>query len=116
VTTDQLQALVIEALDEVKARDVRVFDVKDKTAVTDAMVIASGTSSRHVQTIADRVVETAKRAGHAPLGVEGGRDSEWVLVDLADVVVHVMLPRARGFYNLEKLWSVEAERLSAGLS
>lgn len=108
VTANQLQALVINTLDEVKAQDVRVFDVTDKTSITDHMVVASGTSSRHVQTIADHLVTAAKKAGFRPLGVEGGSGSEWVLVDLADVVVHVMLPKARSFYNLEKLWAVDA--------
>lgn len=109
MTVDQLQALVIDTLDELKARDIRVIDVRDKTTITDTMVIASGTSSRHVKTIADRVVEKAKHAGQAPLGVEGGSGAEWLLVDLADVVVHVMLPRARSFYNLEKIWAVDPE-------
>lgn len=109
MTVDQLQALVIDTLDELKARDIRVIDVRDKTTITDTMVIASGTSSRHVKTIADRVVEKAKHAGRAPLGVEGGSGAEWLLVDLADVVVHVMLPRARSFYNLEKIWAVDPE-------
>lgn len=112
MTIDQLQALVIDTLDEVKARDIRVFDVRDKTSITDTMVIASGTSSRHVKTITDRIVEKAKHAGCAPLGVEGERGSDWMLVDLADVVVHVMLPRARSFYNLEKLWAVNPEPVS----
>lgn len=109
VTPNQLQALVVNILDEVKAQDVRVFDVRDKTSITDHMVVASGTSSRHVKTIADRLVAAAKQAGVRPLGVEGEGGADWVLVDLADVVVHVMLPRTRSFYNLEKLWAVDAE-------
>jgi ribosome-associated protein len=116
VTANQLQALVINTLDEVKAQDVRVFDVTDKTSVTDHMVVASGTSSRHVKTIADHLVTAAKQAGFRPLGVEGAGDSDWVLVDLADVVVHVMLPQARSFYNLEKLWAVDAEPVSTGVA
>lgn len=115
VTANQLQALVINTLDEVKAQDVRVFDVTDKTSVTDHMVVASGTSSRHVKTIADHLVTAAKQAGFRPLGVEGAGDSDWVLVDLADVVVHVMLPQARSFYNLEKLWAVDAEPVTTGV-
>lgn len=109
VTADQLQALVVNILDEVKAQDVRVFDVTEKTSITDHMVVASGTSSRHVKTIADRLVAAAKDAGVRPLGVEGDNGSDWILVDLADVIVHVMLPKARSFYNLEKLWTVDAE-------
>ena len=102
--TDDLQKLVVEALDDLKAVDVRVIDVRGKTAITDVMVIASGNSDRHVKALADRVIEKAKQAHVRPLGVEGEREAEWVLVDLDDVVVHVMLPRVRDFYNLEGLW------------
>lgn len=114
MTSRQLQTFVIEALDEFKARDVRVFDVADQTPVTDTMIVASSTSSRHLHAIADKLVDKARRAGHKPLGVEGAGSSDWVLVDLADVIVHVMLPQARGFYNLEKLWSVDGNRAVAG--
>ncbi len=108
--TDDLQQLVVEALDDLKAQDIQVIDVRNKTAITDAMVIASGTSDRHVKALADNVVAKAKEAGVKPLGVEGERDAEWVLVDLNDVIVHVMLPRVRDFYNLDRLWRME-ERL-----
>jgi ribosome-associated protein len=101
-----LLQLVATALDGLKAADVQVLDVRHLTTVTDTMVIASGRSDRHVRAIAAAVVEQCKRAGHRPLGVEGERSGEWVLVDLADVVVHVMLPRVREFYNLEKLWDM----------
>lgn len=101
-----LLQLVATALDGLKAADVQVLDVRHLTTVTDAMVIASGRSDRHVRAIAAAVVEQCKRAGHQPLGVEGERSGEWVLVDLADVVVHVMLPRVREFYSLEKLWDL----------
>ncbi len=94
------------ALDDLKARDITEIDVRGKSSVTDLMVIASGTSSRHVKSIADEVVRKAKQAGLPPLGVEGQREAEWVLVDLGDVVVHVMLPRVRDFYGLERLWGV----------
>ncbi len=109
--------IVASALDGLKAADVQVLDVRHLTTVTDTMVIASGRSDRHVRAIAAAVVEQCKRAGHRPLGVEGERSGEWVLVDLADVVVHVMLPRVREFYNLEKLWDMplrveEAEAVS----
>jgi ribosome-associated protein len=98
--------IVSTALDGLKAADVQVLDVRHLTTVTDTMVIASGRSDRHIRAIAAAVVEHCKRAGHRPLGVEGERSGEWVLVDLADVVVHVMLPRVREFYNLEKLWDM----------
>jgi ribosome-associated protein len=101
---EQLIDLVVDALEDVKAVDIRVVDVRGKTAITDIMVIASGTSDRHVKALADNVVIKAKEAGVAPLGVEGQDSRDWVLVDLNDVVVHVMLPQVRDFYNLEKLW------------
>ncbi|MCK9539239.1 ribosome silencing factor [Dokdonella sp.] len=101
-----MQAVVRGALDDLKARDITEIDVRGKSSVTDLMVIASGTSSRHVKSIADEVVRKAKQAGLPPLGVEGQREAEWVLVDLGDVVVHVMLPRVRDFYGLERLWGV----------
>ncbi len=101
-----LTDLVVSALDEVKAQDISVLDVRDQTTVTDFMVVASGTSNRHVKALADAVAEKAKEAGHRPAGVEGAEGSEWVLLDLTDTLVHVMLPRVREFYNLEKLWSL----------
>ncbi|MEM7501533.1 MAG: ribosome silencing factor [Pseudomonadota bacterium] len=101
-----LTDLVVSALDEVKAKDISVLDVRDQTTVTDFMVVASGTSNRHVKALADAVAEKAKEAGHRPAGVEGAEGSEWVLLDLTDTLVHVMLPRVREFYNLEKLWSL----------
>jgi ribosome-associated protein len=101
-----LRKQVLVALDELKARDVREIDVRGKTSITDLLIVASGTSTRHVKSIADEVVKFAKRAGVLPLGVEGQREAEWVLVDLGDIVVHVMLPRIREFYGLERLWTV----------
>ena len=94
------------AVGELKAKDVIEIDVRGRTSVCDYMVIASGTSTRHVKSIADEVVRHAKRLDCQPLGVEGEREAEWVLVDLGDVVVHVMLPRVREFYALERLWTV----------
>ncbi len=99
-----LQTLVTAALDDMKAANVRVLDVRGLTDIVDTMVIASGNSDRHVRSIAERVVEKAKAAGFRPLGTEGARDGEWVLVDLQDILVHVMLPRVREFYSLEELW------------
>lgn len=99
-----LQQAVTIALDDMKAANVRVLDVRGLTDIADMMVIASGNSDRHVRSIAERVVEKAKAAGFRPLGTEGERDGEWVLVDLQDIIVHVMLPRVREFYGLERLW------------
>ena len=101
-----LRTQVLDALDDLKAKDVKEIDVRGKTSITDILVIASGTSTRHVKSIADEVVKFAKRAGVMPLGVEGEKEAEWVLVDLGDIVVHVMLPRIREFYGLERLWTV----------
>jgi len=98
--------LVITTLEDMKAANVKILDVRKLTVIADTMVIASGTSDRHVRSIADRLVQKAKEAGVRPFGVEGGRDGEWVLVDLPDVMVHIMLPRVREFYGLEKLWGV----------
>lgn len=103
---DQLRDLVIAALDNLKAKDVQEIDVRGKSSVTDLLVVASGTSSRHVKSLADEVIKKAKQAGQQPIGVEGQREAEWVLVDLGDVVVHVMLPRTREFYGLERLWTI----------
>ena len=99
-----LRDVVLGALAELKAVDVRALDVRGITDITDTMVVASGTSDRHVKSIADRVVQRCKQAGFRPYGMEGERDGEWVLLDLQDVVLHVMLPRVREFYALEKLW------------
>jgi ribosome-associated protein len=107
--TDVLLQQVQAAVDEMKAKDVVEIDVRGKTSVCDYMVVASGTSTRHVKSIADEVVRFAKKLDVQPLGVEGEREAEWVLVDLGDVVVHVMLPRVREFYALERLWTVGDE-------
>ena len=102
--SEQLCDLVVDALSEVKAKDIVKLDVRELTTVTDYMIVASGTSLRHVKALADAVADKAREAGHRPAGIEGEDGSEWVLLDLQDTLVHVMLPRVREFYNLEKLW------------
>ena len=104
--SDRLLEIVLAALDDMKGVDVRVIDVRELTSITDRMVIVSGTSTRHVKALAENVALQAKQHGYQPLGIEGENTAEWVLVDLADVVVHVMMPEIRDFYALEKLWSV----------
>jgi ribosome-associated protein len=106
MNSEALTDLVVDALDDVKARDIVRLDVRDMTTVTDYMVVASGTSNRHVKALVDNVAEKAKEAGHRPVGIEGEEGGEWVLLDLQDTLVHVMLPKVREFYNLEKLWSI----------
>jgi ribosome-associated protein len=106
MNSEQLCKLVVEALEDVKAKDIVNLDVRNMTSVTDYMIVASGTSNRHVKALADAVADKSRAAGHRPVGVEGEAGSEWVLLDLQDVLVHVMLPRVREFYNLEKLWSL----------
>lgn len=96
--------VVHDALTDVKAKDILEIDVRNISNVADAIVIASGTSTRHVKALADNVADEARKAGYRPIGIEGERDAEWILIDLGYVVVHVMLPTARKFYDLESLW------------
>ena len=103
----ELVELVESALDDLKAVDVKTLDVSGLTSITDYMVIAGGTSDRHVRSIADNVIEKAREAGADVLGVEGHEFGEWVLVDLTDVVVHIMQSRVRDFYKLENLWNMD---------
>lgn len=104
--SEQMLQWVLAALEDLKGREVTVLDVRGKTSVTDYMVVASGTSERHVHALADHVVEQVAGHGIRPLGVEGEHSRDWVLVDLGDVIVHLMLPETRNFYQLEKLWQV----------
>ena len=108
-----LKTVVIDALADMKALEVKVLDVRGLTDVADFMVIASGTSDRHVRSVAQRVVERTKEAGFRPHGVEGQQDGDWVLIDLNEMIVHVMLPRVREFYGLEKLWDITATKRAA---
>ena len=112
--SSELVELVEDSMNDLKAAEIRVLDVSAMTSITDFMVIASGTSDRHVRSIANRVVERAKQAGHGALGVEGHEYGEWVLVDLGDVVVHVMQPATRGFYKLENLWAMQEQAGATG--
>lgn len=110
MTTETLLKLVLLALDDGKGRDVAILDVRGKTGITDFMVVVSGTSERHVKSLAGHVVEEARKNETRPLGVEGESVGEWVVVDLGDVIVHVMKPQTREFYQLEKLWHGDAGR------
>ena len=107
LNVNEMSQIVVDALEDVKAVDIRVLDVEAMSNFTDHMIIASGTSTRQVKALATSVVVEAKKAGIEVLGQEGENPGEWVLIDLGDVVVHIMVPQVRDFYNLEKLWSVE---------
>ncbi len=113
VESGSLRDLAHAVLEDAKAEDIQIIDLRDRSSFADFMLVASGNSTRQVKAMADRLVERAKAAGVKPLGVEGDREAEWVLVDLADVVVHLMLPQTRAFYNLEKLWSAPPATRSA---
>lgn len=108
--TPQLRKLILEALDDAKARDIVMLDVRKIAIFTDYMIIVTGTSNRHVVAVADNVITNLRGHGRRPSGVEGMEGGDWVLVDFGDVVVHIMRAQTRDFYNLEKLWS-EAKRM-----
>jgi len=103
---EELADLVVKTLDDMKAQDIKTLDVRGKTSITDIMIIASGTSDRHVKSLADTVAFQAKQAGEPAIGTEGVNEGEWALVDLNGVVVHVMQAKVRDFYQLERLWTV----------
>ncbi len=111
---EQLKDLIVNSLEGVKAQDISVIDVRDRTSVTDFMVLASGTSNRHVKSLADSVVLDAKEKGVRISSVEGGGGSDWILVDMGDVVVHVMMPATREFYDLERFWRDAPDLGAAG--
>lgn len=105
--SENLKTFIVEQLEDAKAQHINVIDVQQKTAITDTMIICSGTSSRHVKSIATQLVQKAKEIGKMPLGVEGENTSEWVLVDFGDAIVHVMQANVRDYYQIEKLWSTD---------
>lgn len=107
---NELKQLVTTAIEDLKGENVVQLDVAGKTSVTDLMFIVTGTSNRHVKAIASSVVSECKKAGNQPLGVEGELQAEWVLVDLGDIIVHVMQPHVREFYDLEKLWAFDDDQ------
>lgn len=109
-TVEELHQLVLSTLEEFKAVDIRSVDVTGLSPLTDHFVIASGNSTRHVKSMADKLVQAAKAAGVQPLGTEGEREAQWILVDLNDIIVHLMLPQARAFYNIEKLWEASNDQ------
>lgn len=104
MTPEQLQSLALEALDDGKGRDILALDVDRITTIADHMIIVTGTSARHVKSLADRVLHACRDHGVTPIGVEGTEDADWILLDLGDVIVHVMQEDARGYYDLERLW------------
>lgn len=105
--TTELLKIVEDVLDERKGQSITVLDVKDKTSITDYMIVVTSTSERHASALCDYVLEKTKENGCLPLGVEGRQNSDWVLLDLGDVILHIMTAQAREFYQLEKLWSVD---------
>ncbi|MBT8049395.1 MAG: ribosome silencing factor [Xanthomonadales bacterium] len=109
-TTNQLRDLVISVLEDLKAIDIQEVNVAGHNPLTDLFVVASGNSTRHVKSMAEKLLMNAKAKGHPPLGIEGEKEGEWVLVDLNDVIVHIMLPQTRAFYNLEKLWEASSQQ------
>jgi ribosome-associated protein len=115
-TLKQLRQLVIDALEDFKAIDIQEIDVSAQNPLTERFVIASGSSTRHVKSMAENLVLKAKAAGCLPLGVEGQEQAEWVLVDLNDIIVHLMLPKTRAFYNLEKLWEASNSRRTSAVA
>ena len=110
---EELVKVAVAALEDVKAQDIQVIDVRDKHSITDFMIIATGTSNRQIGAMLDKIREAVKALGVKPLGEEGKGDSDWVLLDMDDVIVHMMTASARQFYDLERLWA-GAEQSRAG--
>ena len=110
---EELKALAVNAVEDIKAFDINLVDVQGRSSITDVLLFASGRSDRQVKSIANNVVYEAKKAGVEILGIEGLNTGEWVLVDLGDVVVHIMLPQVRDYYGIERIWEVDAEDSSS---
>jgi len=106
--TEALLKIIQTVLDERKGLFIKVLDVREKTSITDYMVLVTGTSDRHLKALCDYAAEAAKERGITPLGIEGGLGSDWILLDLGDIIVHAMTAQTRELYQLEKLWSVDA--------
>ena len=113
MNSTQVIDMAVSTLEDMKGIDLTVIDIVGKSSIADAMIVVTGTSQRHVRSLAESVRLSAKEADHPPLGVEGGDSSDWVLVDLGDVIVHVMTDEKREFYSLEKLWSVGPDEQSS---
>jgi ribosome-associated protein len=104
--TKTLKDIVISALEDIKAIDITLIDVRELTGIMDSMIVATGNSNRQVKALANAVVMDAKAAGYSLLGIEGENSAEWILVDFGEIIIHIMLPATREFYDLERLWSV----------
>jgi ribosome-associated protein len=113
MSLEDMKLAVVDALEDIKAFDITVMDVREMTAMTSYMIVASGNSTRQCKAIADNVREKLKEKGMDVRGVEGEKEGEWVLVDLGDIVVHVMVPTTRAYYNIEQLWSESQSRRAA---
>jgi len=113
ISVEEMKLAVVDALEDIKAFEITVMDVRRMTAMTSYMIVASGNSTRQCKAIADNVREKLKEKGIEARGVEGDKEGEWVLVDLGDIVVHVMVPATRAYYNIEQLWSESQSRRAA---
>ena len=109
----ETQELIYKVIEDAKGQDIRVLDVRDISDIADYMIVASGTSSRHVSSVADRIVDELRDHGCRPIGIEGKQGGDWVLIDFGDVIAHIMRPQIRDFYNLEKLWDTSLEHDAA---
>lgn len=113
MTADKLSRIVVKALEDMKAIDIETYDVTELTSITDKMIFASGGSSRHVKALANTTLDTVKANAIKPLGVEGIQQGDWALIDLGDVIVHIMRPPIRDYYQLEKIWAMDNRESSS---